>query len=510
MKNRHLYTTVKESAECYPDKTAISYNGVHISYSELLRRIECAAAWFQKIGLNKGDRIGILMHNCPEFIVCFYAAMKLGLISVSINVMFTKSEVNYILKDAGIKVLLANRTYLDSVLYDGAPLNLTSQFYALSYERNSFAAILSFEKICLDDIPPLDINVHSEDIAVIAYTSGTTGFPKGAVHSHENIVRHLSGIRDYLGFNSEDVFLAALPFFQLVAYLIHVGLSLLVGGKLVILEKFDIRVFLKNLEKEKATFFAGVPTIYQMIYDSGSASDLSSVRFGICAGSPLGPSLRSRFEEVYNFRIIHCYGLTEISLIAACENPKTPAVGTSVGKPLPYIRLRLTKDGEKEIDSEEVGAIEIGTERAMMYYWNNPSETQAAIRNGWLDTGDMGYIDGAGNLHIIDRKKDMIIRGGFNVYPAELERILLEDSRVVETAIIGIPHDRLGEIPKAFVVLKNEAADDKEDIRQEANRKLAKYKAIETIEVVEPSFFPRNALGKILKRHLKKNGGKKL
>jgi len=276
------------------------------------------------------------------------------------------------------------------------------------------------------------------------------------------------------------------------------------GGRLVILEKFEIGPFIESLKKENAPFFAAVPTIYQMIYELGNkeSHDLSSVRFGICAGSPLDPGLRSRFEDRFDFRIIHCYGMTEISLIATCEDPDVPATGVSVGKTMPYIRLRITGEDNREVGAGEVGVIEIGAERAMKFYWNKLSETEEAIRDGWFDTGDMGYIDTEANLHIVDRKKDMIIRGGFNVYPAEIERILLQDERVAEAIVIGVSHDRLGEIPKGFVVLSDPEADG-EDIRIVANNKLANFKAIEIIDIVEPSFFPRNALGKILKRQLK-------
>jgi acyl-CoA synthetase (AMP-forming)/AMP-acid ligase II len=281
-----------------------------------------------------------------------------------------------------------------------------------------------------------------------------------------------------------------------------------VGGTVVILEKFEPKAFLQTVKEEGVSFFAAVPTIYHMIHAASESMDvdLSTVRFGICAGSPLSMELRQKFERKFHFRIIHCYGMTEISLIASCEDAGSEPKGVSVGNVMPYIRLRIASDEGGEAREEEVGEIQIGAERSLLSYWNAPAETAQALREGWFGTGDMGRLDEEGHLHIVDRKKDMIIRGGFNVFPAEIERVLLTDERVEEAAVIGIPHPRLGEVPKAFVALKQGARVEEQELIELTRAKLANFKALEEVEFVDPLFFPRNALGKIVKPALRTQG----
>jgi len=436
--------------------------------------------------------------------------MKLGLITVSLNVMLKKEEADYILDDAKPAALIAHEAYLPLVqeaeaVRDGrmALIEVVDeggmQGKGDQQERQTFQDLLCEPP---EDLPGEDLG--PDDEAVIAYTSGTTGFPKGAVHTHQNILLHLDGIRSHLDFSSEDVILAALPFFQLVAFLIHPGLAVHVGGTVVIMEKFEPGRFLALVGEEAVTFFGAVPTIYRMLFQASEQTDvdLGSVRFGICAGSPLSLELRGAFEKRFTFRIIHCYGMTEISLIAACEDPASSPKGISVGCVLPYIRLGVTDPDGLPADMGEVGEIRIGAERALARYWNMPEETEEALEGGWFATGDMGRLDAEGHLHIVDRKKDMIIRGGFNVFPAEIERVLLSDPRVLEVAVIGVSHERLGEVPRAFVVLRDGAQASEKEFKELVRARLAHFKSLEDVVFVAPDFFPRNALGKILKREL--------
>lgn len=505
----NIFRSLETNALRDPEKTAVVAEGERISYGELIARVNRLAGALHGLGLKKGDRLALLMHNCPEFVVSFYAAMKLGLITVSLNVMYKQEEAGYILDHSQPEALIVHEDYLPVV--DGAEAVGQGRLRKIVLHReeadrgegDSFRDLLHRPE---EDHPTVEPGPEGE--AVIAYTSGTTGFPKGAVHTHENILLHLEGIRKHLAFGSEDVFLAGLPFFQLVAFLIHPGLALHTGGTVVILEKFEPKVFLQTVKKEGVSFFAAVPTIYHMIHAASESMDvdLSTVRFGICAGSPLSMELRRKFESTFHFRIIHCYGMTEISLIASCEDPGSEPKGVSVGNVMPYIRLRIVSEEGGEAGEGEVGEIRIGAERALRSYWNDPAETTQALREGWFGTGDMGRLDEEGHLHIVDRKKDMIIRGGFNVFPAEIERVLLADERVEEAAVIGILHPRLGEVPKAFVALKKGVQVEAQELVALTRAKLANFKALEEVELVDPGFFPRNALGKIVKTALRKQG----
>ena len=490
-------------------KTAIVAGQKRISYGELLKQVNRVAGALDRLGMKKGDRIALIMHNCPEFIISFYAAMKLGLITVSLNVMFKKDEAGYILGDAQPAALIAQENFFPLMEEVKDITQKSLHRIGVSHKDACPKGWLSFQTLSSGEGEgPPTVDPGPDGEAVLAYTSGTTGFPKGAVHTHRNILLHLNGIRDHLGFHSGDVFLAALPFFQLVAFLIHPGLALHVGGTVVILEKFDPDTFLRLVKEEAVTFFGAVPTIYHMIHACAGKQevDLSTVRFGICAGSPISIEQRESFEKRFHFRIIHCYGMTEISLIAACEDPNSVPKGISVGRVLPYIRLRIVSPDGGTAEKGEVGEIQIGAERALERYWNLPEETVEALRGGWFATGDMGCFDEEDHLYIVDRKKDMIIRGGFNVFPAEIERVLLEDSRVREVAVVGIPHKRLGEVPKAFVVLRDGARATEQDLKDFSRSKLAHFKTLEEVEFVDAGFFPRNALGKILKTKLRAHG----
>lgn len=504
----HLYGSLRSSARKNPEKTALVSGSRRISYRELVWAVEDFSSKMEAMGLTRGDRIGLLMKNGLEFVVTFYAAMKLGLIAVGLNVMFRKSELEYILKDCGARVVVAEHGLAD-VLRETVPAARGDIALLPAEEvmkegdfrgRMATSGRAGFEDRLIEPYPG-----RPEDDAVIAYTSGTTGFPKGAVHTQSNILAHLEGVRRHLGFNEKDVFLASLPFFQLVAFLIHPVMAIYVGGTVVILEKFEPEGFLRAAKTEGVTFFAAVPTIYQML-DAATAETgraLRSVRMGICAGSPLSAELRESFEKRHSFRIVHCYGMTETALIVACEDPGAPPRGVSVGRVLPHVRVRIVREDGTPAGRAESGEIQVGAERALRVYWGKPGETADALREGWFATGDVGRFDELEHLHIVDRKKDMIIRGGFNVYPAELERVLLSDPRIAEAAVVGIPHKRLGEIPIAFVALRHPGTATSEDILDFCREHLASFKVPGEVEIVEPDFFPRNALGKIVKPELR-------
>ena len=503
----NLTNVLEDNARKDLDKTAIVYREQRISYGQFLDNVNRVAVGLNDLGLEKGDRVALLMHNCTDFVYCFYAAMKLGLVYVSLNIMLKENEINYILGDCEPKVLIAHSEYLTSLENIERYKDGCMKVVSIAKDSNIQEGPLSYQDFLKKDvqrIPP--VATDPEDIAVIGYTSGTTGFPKGAAHTHKNLLDHIDGISRHLRYSSEDSALAVLPFFQLVAFIAHTCIAFYNGGKLIIHEKFDPADFIETVAREKVTYFAAVPTVYQMVYSFSQKmeADFSSVRFGICAGSPLSLALRKKFEETFKFRIIHCYGMTEISLIAACESLDTPQKGVSVGQVMPYIRLQLVKDDGTVAETGEDGEIKIGAERALKEYWNNPEGTKKSIEGGWFSTGDVGRFDDEGHLHIVDRKKDMIIRGGFNIFPVELERVLMQDPRIQEAVVIGMPHDRLGEVPKAYVVAEGEAEISPEDVFEISRTQTANYKVIEEVEIVTADFFPRTALGKVMKAEMKK------
>ncbi len=503
----NIYSTIERYVEENQNKSAIIFGHRRETYGKFHRTVERLSAGFRKLGLKKGDRVALLMNNCPEVIYSVYAAWKLGAISVGLNVMFKKEELDYIIGDATPDVVITQHAFLpiietvDRVQKGELNVVVAGDGATISGEVIFFESLLASEK---DDFPET-LDLGPDDEAVIGYTSGTTGFPKGAVHTHRNVLLHLDGMSQALHLGDTDIFLAALPFFQLTAFLVHAGLAFHVGATLVVMEKFEPKPFLKYVHREKVTFFSGVPTIYQMLFDEGRGkSDLfKTLRFCICAGSPLSQQLRSDFENEMNLRIVHAYGSTETPLIAAFERPNEAPKGISVGNISPHVSLRIVKPDGTAAAPGEAGEIQIRSDNALKCYWNNSGATCDAIREGWFSTGDVGVIDSEGHLHIVDRAKDMIIRGGFNIYPAEIERVLLDDPRIKEVAVVGEYHKRLGEIPKAYVVPEAGTELTAADVISITREKLAKFKVVEKVEFVSEDFFPRNALGKIQKIKLK-------
>jgi long-chain acyl-CoA synthetase len=503
----NLFDPIERYSQNHPEKTAIVFSGMRVSYGDFYRNVNRLSAGLERLGLKKGDRIALLMNSCPEMMFAFYAALKLGAISVSLNVMFKKQEADYILDDATPSILVAQMTFLPLVKQLGRVKDKKLQVVIVGDAVTMPDGAFDFETLLKDENQGFaaTLNLGPEDEAVIGYTSGTTGFPKGAVHTHRNILMHLDGMSQALGFADADIFLAALPFFQLTAFLVHAGLAFHVGATLVVMEKFEVRQFVHLIQEEKVTFFAAVPTIFQMLYDGcqDGLYDLGCLRFAICAGSPLSIKLRTDFENKMKLRIIHCYGSTETPLIASFERPDQPPKGISVGNISPHVNVRLVKPDGSPAGVDEAGEIQIHIDNALKCYWNNPEATQEAIKDGWFATGDIGKIDPEGLLHIVDRAKDMIIRGGFNIYPAEIEKVLLSDPRIKDAAVVGEHHKRLGEIPKAYVVLEEGAQLTPEDVISLSREKLANFKVLEKVEFVSPDFFPRNALGKIQKAKLR-------
>lgn len=477
-----------------------------MSYRELDDSIGRLAGVLKAKGIKKGDRIALLMHNCPEFLISFYAAMKIGLICVSLNVMLTADEIDYILKDSDPNIIIAHEKYLPALEQTAFFRLKKLQLIVVSSETCPKDA-LGFQSACESALAPAETEpLKPEDDAVIAYTSGTTGVPKGVVHTQGSILFGIGVMQNHLDLGGKDIILCALPFFQLPAFIAHPGIALHAGGTLVFLKKFEVDTFLKSIKSEKVTYFGAVPAIYHMISAAANETpvDLSSVRFGICAGAPLSEPFRKEFEKRFSFRIVHPYGATELPPFITCEDPGTPPKGISVGRPLPHATIKLVKDNDSPAKTGEEGEIYVLVGKGTFKrYWRAYPGTEAAIKDGWFATGDLGRFDEEGHLYIVDRKKDMIIRGGFNIYPAEIERVICQDGRVQELAVVGVPHERLGEVPKAYVALKPGCCTTAAEIMALCREKLAKYKVPEIIEFVDGDFFPRNAMGKILKRELK-------
>jgi fatty-acyl-CoA synthase len=470
-----------------PDELAIKYSGVETTWRQLDVRTSDLAAGLVGKGISKGDRIGLLLTNCMEWIELTMAAWKLGALIVPINTRFTPAEVKFVVANAGAKLLFTNDDLVESTK---------------TVEGCEVIRVEVMAPLYADGSAVVTADTAPDDAAFICYTSGTTGDPKGAVLTHGSFNAGSQSWAQALDLWPGDKLQLPFPLaftggLALWLYTYWSGASLLLDNEVNIDRIFD------NFEKEKATGFMGVPTIFQMIVDHPrwKTADLSSWKKACSGGAVVPPSLL-KAVQARGVPMLQMFSLTESSA-AGTVLPSHDAfrkVG-SAGIPINHGSLKIADDDDNEVATGAVGEILLKGPQIMKEYWNNPTATAAALRGGWLHTGDLGYVDDEGYLYVVDRKKDMLISGGLNVYPAELERLIANVPGVVEVAVVGVPDDRWGETPLVIVFtngVKVEAA----DVLKVCRDNLADFKLPRYFHLSDTPL-PRNMSGKILKRELK-------
>jgi long-chain acyl-CoA synthetase len=487
----NLSVAFAASAQKQPDKIALYWGESEFSYATLFAQSGAVAtALTGKFGVKPGDRVGLWLKNRPEFVPAVFGILGTGAVLVPINSFFKPDEVNYILKDAGIDVLITD----DELAVHASVL---------------LAARPSLEIFRVEDFPapnPSSI-VHppsscsEKDLAVIIYTSGTTGRPKGAMLSHGNLLHNVESCRIVLETVREDRLAVLLPLFH--SYMLTVGifLPLIVGGTMVLVKSLNQpRQILQEMLLRQATILPAIPQFYRTLAGLPASIKLP-FRLCVSGSAPLPVQVLKDFEEKFGIPLLEGYGLSEASPVVS----KNPIHGVrkpgSIGWPIPNVEMSVQDDAGKMLGSGELGEICVRGGNVMLGYWNNPEETAEAIRNGWLLTGDIGHRDADGYYYITDRKKDMLLVNGNNVYPREIEEIIYQHPGVKEAAVVGVPDARKGEQPVAFVVAVEGQVLDEKAILQHVRNKLADYKVPK--RVVFMANLPRNAAGKVLKTVLR-------
>ncbi|MBU0905951.1 MAG: fatty acid--CoA ligase family protein [Firmicutes bacterium] len=510
----NLVQRVRETSLEQPTKTAYHFMGKDTSYAEFDQSIARFASALRELGVEKGDHVAFLLGNTPHFLISLYASMRLGATAIPINPIYTPDEISYIIHNSQPKVIIALDMLLplvekasgafpsvsNYVICETMP-ETTEKLAGLPEElRNK---VKSFTQLVMSSSPDaLPVEVAQNDTAVILYTSGTTGRPKGAMLTHENLFSNARDTADYLGFNADDRVLATLPVFHVFALTVVVNAPLLKGATILLVPRFTPKDVFETAKAQQATVFAGVPTMYNFLYQTpdSDVSDFSTIRIAISGGSSLPVALLHNFENKFNVRISEGYGLSEASPVT-CFNPldrdrKAGSIGTSISN----VENRVVNELGDDVPVGEVGELIVRGPNVMKGYYNMPEETEATIRGGWLYTGDLAKMDEEGYFFIVDRKKDLVIVGGYNVYPREVEEVLFAHPDVVEAAVIGMPDADFGEAVHAYVVVKD-ASVTSEDLHAYCAEHLAKYKIPRQFEFLEE--LPKNTTGKILRRSLK-------
>jgi long-chain acyl-CoA synthetase len=483
----NLASILVDSASSRGDATALKLDDAEVSYGMLDGASAHVAGLLRERGVQPGDRVGIMLPNVPYFAVCYYGVLRAGAVVVPMNVLLKGREVAFYCSDPESKLLFAWHDFAEAA-QAGADQAGTECILVKPGE---------FEELVGSAPPVTDVAERAEDdTAVILYTSGTTGKPKGAELTHTNLRRNVEIATGLFDLGEDAVTLGALPLFHSFGQTCGLNATISGGGMLTLIPRFDPVKALEIIQRDKVTIFEGVPTMYAAILNVPDAGDYDTSSLQICVsgGAAMPVEVMRGFEEKFGCKVLEGYGLSETSPVASFNHPDRERKPGSIGTPVDGVEMKLADE------DNGVGEIAIRGHNVMKGYWRNPEATADVMRDGWFHTGDMARVDDDGYFFIVDRKKDMIIRGGYNVYPREIEEVLYEHPAVREAAVVGVPHDELGEEVGAAVALKEGANADPDELRAFVKDQVAAYKYPRRIWFVDE--LPKGPTGKILKREI--------
>jgi len=534
-----LFHFLEESARKYPNHTATIFKGSKLTYQELNALSDRLAAVLADLGVKKGDRVVLFMPNSPQFVISYYGVLKAGGVVVASNPLYSERELEHQINDCGAETIILLSAFYEKFkrvqphtgvknvivtnIKEYLPPPLRILFTLLKEKKEGHRVTLAAGDHKFQDLlgryTPADrppVEVGPDDIALFQYTGGTTGVPKGAVALHRNLVANTLQIRAWLPNTIEagEVVMAAIPLFHVYGMVAAMNYAIQSAATLVLIPNpRDLKDVLSSIVKYKVSIFPGVPTMYNAINNHPDVAagkyDLSSIKACISGSAPLMLETKRRFEQLTGGKLFEGYGLSEAPTATHCN----PMFGVnkegSIGLPFPDVEAKIVdpETGEKELPVGEVGELVIRGPQVMQGYWNMPTETANVLRNGWLYTGDIARMDEEGYFYIVDRKKEMIIAGGYNIYPREVEEVLKEHPKVLEVAVAGIPDPYRGETVKAWIVLKPGETATREEIREFCRDKLARYKIPTHIEFRDE--LPKTMVGKVLRRVLVEEEKKK-
>ena len=483
----NLASILFDSASSRGDAVALRLDDAEVSYSTLDGASAHVAGLLKEKGVQPGDRVGVMLPNVPYFAVVYYGILRAGAIVVPMNVLLKGREVAFYCSDPESKVMFAWSDFAEAAEAGAEQAGTECILVKPGEFENLVGAAPAETAVAGRD---------EDDTAVILYTSGTTGKPKGAELTHSSLRRNCEVMARVFGLGAEAVALGALPLFHSFGQTCGMNATIAAGGCLTLIPRFDPAKALEIIQRDRVNVFEGVPTMYAAMLNlpDGDSYDTSSLAVCVSGGAAMPVEVMRAFEEKFDCKILEGYGLSETSPVASFNHPDRERKPGSIGTPIEGVEMKLADE------ENGVGEIAIRGHNVMKGYWSNPEATQQVMRDGWFHTGDMAKVDDDGYFFIVDRKKDMIIRGGYNVYPREIEEVLYEHPAVLEAAVVGVPHDELGEEVGAAVALKDGQDASAEDLQAFVKEQVAAYKYPRRIWFVDE--LPKGPTGKILKREI--------
>lgn len=515
VKHESLYDFLEDAVNRFGDKPAFTFYGRVWSYNDTKMMVDRLASTLHKEGFKKGDRVAIMLPNCPHYIFTLFAIFRLGGIAVQVNPMYVEREIAFVLEDSGARFMVAldafypkvKKVQPDTFLKKVIVVGFGGEKMELGEGDHYFEEALQGDVM----IPEVDIDPH-EDIAVLQYTGGTTGVPKGVMLTHYNLLANFNQVCDFIYNTCENIpesfkMITVLPMFHVYGLSSVALCGIREGANQIVLPRFDVKEVMETVKREKPFIFAAVPTMYFALNSQPELKEcgFDQLYFVGSGGAPLPVEQAKAFEKITGAKLMDGYGLSEASPTVIFNPPFVPRKYGSIGIPVQSTVVRIvreTEDGEYvDVPVGEAGELIAKGPQVMKGYWNRPKDTEKVIKDGWLFTGDIAKMDEDGYFYILDRKKDMIIASGYNVYPREVEEVLYQLEAIEEALVIGVPDDYRGETVKAFVKLKEGHSLSVEEIIQFAKDNLAPYKAPKAVEI-HPEL-PKSSVGKLLRRVLR-------
>jgi long-chain acyl-CoA synthetase len=491
----NLATILTDSASRHPDRPALKLDDVEVTYAMLDDASARVAKLLRDHGVEPGDRVGVMLPNVPYFAIAYYGILRMGGVVIPMNVLLKPRETGFYLSDPGAMAIFAWHDFGEAAQAGADEAGAE----CVLVKPGDFEQLLRGVEGASRDVEPRD----GSDTAVILYTSGTTGKPKGAELTHDNLRRNIEAATGLFGLGEEAITLGALPLFHSFGQTCALNATIAAGGCLTLIPRFDPAKALEIIQRDKVTVFEGVPTMYAAMLNHPERDKYDTSTLEVCAsgGAAMPVEVMRGYEEAFGCKVLEGYGLSETSPVASFNHPDKERKPGSIGTPIEDVEMKVVDDEGNDLPVGEVGEIVIRGHNVMKGYWNRPDATSEAIdSDGWFRTGDMAKVDGDGYFFIVDRKKDLIIRGGYNVYPREIEEVLYEHPAVREAAVLAVPHDELGEEVGAAVALKDGEEVSPEDLQAYVKDQVAAYKYPRKVWLVDE--LPKGPTGKILKREI--------